>query len=80
MRAVTDAARRAFDYVTEMETLVRQDKTSEEFLASSDVAVESARYDGAKCAWIIGVGFVRAWGRVKSTASIILGGTLKASV
>lgn len=70
---VREAALKAFDYVAEMETVARQDVTPEEFLASSDVAVESARHDDEKGAWIIGVGFVRSWGRMKSTASILLG-------
>ena len=73
MIAVREAALKAFDYVAQMETIVRQGVAPEEFFESSDVAVESARHDDEKGAWIIGVGFVRTWGRVKSTASILLG-------
>lgn len=73
MIEVREAALKAFNYVAEMETVARQDVTVDEFLDSSDVAVESARHDDEKGAWIIGVGFVRSWGRVKSTASILLG-------
>ena len=73
MIEVREAALKAFDYVAEMETVARQDITVDEFLDSSDVAVESARHDDKEGAWIIGVGFVRSWGRVKSTASIIMG-------
>ena len=61
------------DFAAEMETVVRQDITMEEFLDSSDVAVESARHDQLKGVWVIGIGFVRPWGRIKSTASILSG-------
>ena len=73
MIEVKEAALKAFGYVAEMETVARQGVTPEEFLDSSDVAVESARHDDEEGTWIIGVGFVRSWGRVKSTASILLG-------
>ena len=73
MIEVREAALKAFGYVAEMETVARQGMTPEEFLDSSDVAVESARHDDEKGAWVIGVGFVRSWGRVKSTTSILLG-------
>lgn len=73
MIEVREAALKAFGYVAEMETVARQDISPEEFLDASDVAVESARHDDKKGAWVIGVGFVRSWGRVKSTASILLG-------
>ena len=48
MIEVKEAALKAFDYVAEMETVARQGVTQEEFLDSSDVAVESARHDGIK--------------------------------
>lgn len=73
MVKVKEAALKAFDFVAEMETVVRQDTTMEEFLDSSDVAVESARHDQLKGVWVIGIGFVRPWGRIKSTASIFSG-------
>jgi hypothetical protein len=73
MVEVKEAALKAFDFVAEMETVVRQDTTMEEFLDSSDVAVESARHDQLKGVWVIGIGFVRPWGRIKSTASILSG-------
>ena len=70
---VREAALKAFKYVSEMETVANADTTPEEFLASSDVAVESARHDASQGTWTIGVGFVRSWGRAKSTAAIVMG-------
>jgi hypothetical protein len=70
---VREAALKAFAYVADMETVANAETTPEEFLASSDVAVESARHDVDQGAWVIGVGFVRSWGRVKSTVAIVMG-------
>ena len=73
MITVEEAAKKAFGYTAEMETIARDDASIDAFLSDSDVAVESARHDDAISAWVIGVGFVRPWERQRSRFTELAG-------
>lgn len=64
-----EASKKAMEYIAEMELL---DKGSDmnSFRESSHMAVESVRHDEGNGVWVIGVGFVRDWNRVKNLGAL----------